>query len=72
MTRKAKPMAMWDPKPDPTPKQIAERSAEIRAGWTPTQEASRLAISTQGWTAPVYQFHSPRYKGDALTAEVID
>ncbi len=72
MTRKANPMTMWDRKPDPTPKQIAERSAEIRAGWTPVLEASRRVIRTEPWTAPVYRYNSPRYKGDALTAEVVD
>jgi hypothetical protein len=29
------------PNPDPTPKEITERAAEIRAGWSATEERRR-------------------------------
>ena len=38
----------------PSPKQIAERAAEVRAGWSPTEAARRLVCPVQHVEAPVF------------------
>ena len=39
--------------PDPTPEEIAERAAEIRAGWTEVEHRRRAGLpETSGWEAP--------------------
>lgn len=45
---------------EPTPEEIAETAAFIRANWTPTQEVSRRVIrgSADPWTAPAYNYNN--------------
>jgi hypothetical protein len=39
---------------DPTPEEIAERSAEIRSKWTASEESLRRAGSGDSWKLPSY------------------
>lgn len=45
--------------PDPTPEEIAERSAWVRARWTPEEEARRRGASPDRWRPPGFVF-SPK------------
>jgi hypothetical protein len=39
---------------DPTPEEIAERSAQIRAKWTDSEESLRRAGTGESWRPPSY------------------
>lgn len=47
------------PVADPTPEEIAERSALVRAKWTPEEEARRRGAPPERWRTPGFVF-SPR------------
>lgn len=49
------------PKPDPTPEEIEQRSAEVRAGWSKLQEQSR-------WVMGDIRVRAPRYEYDGRNA----
>jgi len=40
--------------PDPTPEEIAERAAEVRATWTENEEAKRRTGPAPIWAVPVF------------------
>jgi hypothetical protein len=50
-------------RPDPTPDEIAERSAAIRSSWSETEQLNRL--SAPGW--PVGSFQGERTGGKRAT-----
>jgi hypothetical protein len=48
--------------PDPTPEEIAERSAAIRATWTPEERRSRLVgYRSNPVEVPHFYFHREQY-----------
>ena len=40
----------------PTPEEIAERAAEVRAGWAPTDKRLVGAARRANWSMPVYSY----------------
>lgn len=46
--------------PDPTPEQIAERAAAIRATWTPEERRSRMAKCYRPKRVEIRNFHFDR------------
>jgi hypothetical protein len=46
--------------PDPTPEQIAERTAAIRATWTPEERRSRMAKCYRPKRVEIKNFHFDR------------
>ena len=53
---------VYDRSVDPTPEEIAERCAEIRAEWPDGEEARRLvgSVAARKWTTPAFSFDRRR------------
>jgi len=56
---------------EPTPDEIAEQTAKIRAGWTPKEEVRRRHIDDrpESWTPPVFPDHEFTIKFKAQKEE---
>lgn len=51
-------MTMWDRKPDPTPQEIAERSAEVQASWSKARSyAEGLSPQSGGRPRSIRSIH---------------
>ena len=47
------------PAEDPTPREIAERCAEIQAGWSEETRRKRQVTQPDAWSVPVYPEYFP-------------